>query len=258
MNNITKSKLDSKIVKFQTKIRKNLQLYCFSKDAIHYFCKQKRKDFSDYVFSDFKSKLQRVNFKDDAEIKNIKQAKIVKYGDNLINEESADMVYILNISDFESWLVEMFNLIFINNREAFLKRIHVKDYKVNISIINQSDSTHEIWEKIIEQYLSKKFYKGMDKILSHFLSVCQIEEDTKFKELIGEIYENDLTRNLIIHNNKKVNLNYIKKAGKFSQFKKTGSKIKITEDYLFQEGDNLLSFMQKVRKKIIEIKVNNP
>lgn len=250
MENIINAKLDSVIVKFQTKIRKNLQLFCFSSDGILYFSKFKKKEFSNYEFNNFIGKFSKVSFKKDSSIKKIKYSNIVEYGNSLIKNELSNLLFVLNMSDFEAWLGEMFNIIFSSRHDIFLRRLDLEKFPLKASLIENTDNINDVWNRIIEQYVSDKFYKGMSIVLEDFLIACEIKKTKDFDENIGKLNEHSLCRNLIIHNKNKVNKIYLDKAGKFNKFSKIGDKVEISEKCLFEQGDNLLFFMQEIRKKI--------
>lgn len=247
MNNITKSKVDSNIVKFQTKIRKNLELYCFSKDAVVHFAKFYKSNFKDYKFFNFASKFKNVRVKKNSEIKTIKHTEISDYGKNLIENELSNLVFVLNMSDFEAWLFEFLNIIFSSNHKILLRYLKPEKTPFNLSVLERSKNIEEIWQKIIDQYLFNKFYDRKDEMLKNLLSSCNIKMDKKFEIIIGKINENFLCRNLVVHNKNKVKEEYVIKSDKYAKFK-IGETIKISEEYLFEQGDNLLFFMQSVRK----------
>jgi len=251
MNNITKSKFDSNVVKFQTKIRKNFQLYCFLEDAIFRFAKLYKSEFKDYKFLNFLDKFKNVSVKKTSEIKKIKYTEILDYGKNLIESELSNLVFVLNMSDFEAWLVESLNLIFSSDRKMLITRyLDPEKTPLNLSLVEQSKNIDEVWQRIIDRYLSNKLYDRKEEVLRNLLSACNIKEDKKFKILTGKINENFLCRNLIVHNKNKVNKEYLDKAEEYAKFE-IGEVVKISKDYLFEQGDNLLFFMQKVRKELL-------
>ncbi|MDP3013254.1 MAG: hypothetical protein Q8M92_03365, partial [Candidatus Subteraquimicrobiales bacterium] len=119
----------------------------------------------------------------------------------------------------------------------------------NLSLLEQSKNIEEVWQRIINQYLFNKFYDRKDEILKNLLSTCNIKVNKDFEVIIEKINENFLCRNLIVHNKNRVNEEYLTKSGKYAKFK-TGEIVEVSEEYLFEQGDNLLSFMQNVRKKL--------
>lgn len=247
MEKIIIPKLDSNIVKFQTKIKNNLQLFYFSRDAIVFFSKSHKLEFKDYEFFNFVNKFKKVSVKNKPE--NIKHIKIIDYGNDLIENNLVNLVFVLNMSDFEAWLFEFLNIIFSSNHKILLRYLNPEKAAFNLSVLERSKNIEEIWQKIIDQYLFNKFYDRKDEILKNLLSSCNIKMDKKFEIIIGKINENFLCRNLVVHNNNKVNEEYVIKSGKYAKFK-TEETIKISEEYLFEQGDNLLFFMQSIRKKI--------
>lgn len=251
MTNITKANLKSLIKKFQMKIIKNLQLYYFSKDAIFYFSKHHKLEFKNYTFCNFSKKFQKVMLKDISKLKEIKYKDILERGKELTENELISLVFVLNISDFEAWIVESLNLIFSDDHKVLLRYVNPKKTPFNLSLLEQSSDLNEVWRKIIDRYLSNKLYDRKGEILRNLLSACNLKEDKKFKALIGEINENFLCRNLVVHNKNKINKEYLDKAGEYAKFK-IGDIIQISEDYLFEQGDNLLFFMQKINKSILK------
>ncbi len=198
----------------------------------------------------FLDRFKNVSVKKTSEIKEIKHTEISDYGKNLIENELSNLVFVLNMSDFEAWLVESLNLIFSSDRKMLTTRyLDPKKIPLNLSLVEQSKNIDEVWQRIIDRYLSNKLYNRKEEVLRILLGACNIKEDKKFKTLAGKINENFLCRNLMVHNKNKVNKEYLDKAGKYAKFE-IGEIVKASEDYLFEQGDNLLFFMQKVRRKI--------
>ncbi len=224
MEKIIIPKLDSNIVKFQTKIKNNFQLFYFSRDAIVFFSKSYKSEFKDYEFSNFANKFKKVSVKNTPE--NIKYIKIIDYGNDLIENNLVNLVFVLNMSDFEAWLFEFLNIIFSSNHKILSRYLNLEKTPFNLSVLERSKNIEEIWQKIIDQYLFNKFYDRKDEILKNLLSSCNIKMDKNFEIIIGKINENFLCRNLVVHNKNKVNEEYVIKSGKYAKFK-IGEIIKI-------------------------------
>lgn len=240
------SRLDVDTIGFQKSVISRLKLYNFAKSAIDSYCNDKASKLNGYNFNEFKSKFKLVNFKTDKEIKDITYKEIIDVGNNFLENELADSIFVLNMSTFENWVLTTLKLHFIENHNAIFQK---SDKKIDISTIVESNDLNELWGKIIDEYLKNLPYSGMKKTLIDFLKIFNIKREKFTPNIIDRIHENSLCRNIIVHNQKKVNRIYVEKCGKFARYKE-GEVIKITEDILYEQGDNLLKFMQDFRKNI--------
>jgi len=240
------SKVDRATIRFQNEVINRLRLYDFAKSAISFYCKERATYFDGYDFKDFKGKFRLIEFKEDKEIKSISYKEIIGVGNKFIEDELADSIFVLNMSTFENWILTMLNHKLLDNKADIFKK---DDKTVDISVIQESSNLYELWEKIISKYLQKLPYSGMRSMLLKLLKDFRINQVDITPNLIGKIIENSLCRNSLVHNQKKVQDDYIKKCGKFAKFNE-GDNIKITEPVLFEQGDNLLRFMQDFRKNI--------
>lgn len=240
------SRLNSDTIRFQNSVISRLKLYNFAKSAIDSYCKSKANNLEGYNFNEFKTKFKLIDFKKDKEIKDINYKEIIDVGNNFLENELADSIFVLNMSTFENWVLTTLKLHFIENPDVLFQN---SDKKIDISIIRESNDLDELWEKIIDDYLRSLPYSGMKKTLFVFLKQFNIKQENITSGIIDRIYENSLCRNIIVHNQKKIDRIYVEKCGKFARYK-DGEIVKITEDILFEQGDNLLRFMQDFRKNI--------
>lgn len=144
MKKIIIQKLDSNIVKFQTKIKNNFQLYCFSRDSIIHFSKFHKSGFKDYEFLNFSNKFKNVSVKNTLE--NIKHTKIIDYGNDLIEKKLTNLVFVLNMSDFEAWLFEFLNQVFSNDHKILLRYLNPEKGSFELSLLEQSKNIEEVWQ----------------------------------------------------------------------------------------------------------------
>lgn len=240
------SKLIHSTVEYQNHILNRLKLYDFAKSAISLFCEDRKKNLLGYEYADFKSKFQLVQFKPDKEIKSIGHKEIVDIGNQFIGNELADSIFVLNDSTFENWILTMLSFRMKDNKANIFTNT---DKAVDISIKQESNDIDQLWDTIIRMYLQKLPYTGMKNMLLKLLKEFNIKSSEVTPHLIDKLNENSLCRNIIVHNQKKINDDYVKKSGKFAVFHK-GDTVEITEKRLFEQGDNLLVFMQDFRKVI--------
>lgn len=240
-------KIDSETIKFQSKILSRLKLYDFTKTSIDFYSQSQTKEFIDYEFSSFKKKFSLISFKNDKSIKSINYKELTSFGKEIIRNELGDAIFILIMSLFENWYLSVFKLILIENKKNILNNYESEG--INIKYIKDSNNIDDVYEKLIENYLSKIPYDGLKKGLTKLLREFKLNISDFPKDLIDIINEFSLCRNVIVHNDKIANGIYISKSGRFAKFKE-GDTVLITESRLFNEGDYLLNFMQEFRKLI--------
>ena len=239
-------KINVTTVEYQNHILNRLKLYDFAKSAISLFCEGQKNNSLGYDYPGFKNKFKLIKFKPDKKIQSIACTEIIDVGNKFIGDELADSIFVLNISTFENWVLTMLNLKMRNNKtDIFLG----DDKIVDISVIQESANMDDLWDTIIRKYLQKLPYNGMKNMLLKLLKDFNVKHSDMTPHLIDKLNENSLRRNLIVHNQKKVNDDYIHKTGKYAAFNK-GDSVEITEELLFEQGDNLLIFMQDFRKAI--------
>lgn len=246
------SQLNDATIYFQKEIVDRLKLYIFAKSAIQSYCKSQFTKLEGYDFHDFKGKFGLINFQKGKEIKNIDYKDIVAAGDSFVKNELADSIFVRNISAFENWLLTMLKHKFSYSKGDIYSEVNKKGEdlkKVDISLIKDASTLEELWGTIIDKYLQNLPYGGMKRVVAKLLKELDIDKKKVTTDTIERINESSLCRNIIVHNQKKVDGDYIKKCGKYARFK-TGDIVRVTEDILFEQGDYLLRFMQDFRNNI--------
>ena len=168
---------------------------------------------------------------------------MVNVGNSFIKAELSDSVFVLNMATFENWLLWILKaLILWNPREFYPK----SKKQIEITYLRKFPEMSTLWEELTDDYLSSVPYQGMKALLKIFLNCFGLKEANVTKNLLDMINENSQCRNVIMHNQKKVNASYTKKCGRFAKYAE-GESVAVTEDILFEQADNLLRFMQDVR-----------
>ena len=179
-------------------------------------------------------------------IKNIDYKEIVEVGQSYIKGELSDSNFVLNMSTFEYWLLDELKTLISYSPVDF----YPNDKKqIEISCLKTFRDLTVLWNELIDDYLRSLPYKGMKEELKTFLKAFQFKESDFMTDLLDKISESSLLRNIIIHNQKKVNSSYIKKSGKFGRFS-DGDIAVITVEIIYDQADNLLRFMQDFRKNL--------
>ncbi len=169
---------------------------------------------------------------------------MVNVGDSFIKGELSDSIFVLNMATFEHWLIWVLKTLILSNPREFYPTKSKK--QIEVTYLKKFLDMPMPWEEFVDDYLSTLQYQGMNIILKKFLSCFGFTENDFTKNLLGMINENSQCRNVIMHNQKKVNATYIKKCGKIRKFAE-GEHIVVTENLLFDQADNLLRFMQDFR-----------
>jgi hypothetical protein len=237
------SKLNVTTIRFQTEIINRIKLFDFSKSAILHYSESQKKEFQCYSFEKLQSRFKLVGFKQGSKIKSIEYKDMVTVGNAYIKGELSDSIFVLNMATFEHWLLWVLKaLILFNPREFYPKG----NKQINLTDLQTFTDMPMLWEKLVDDYLSTLPYQGMKTLLKTFLNYFGLKESDFTRNLLGMINENSQCRNIIMHNQKKVNATYTKKCGKYGKFPE-GEPVVITEDILFDQADNLLRFMQDFR-----------
>jgi hypothetical protein len=237
------SNIDATTIRFQIEIINRLKLFDFSKSAIVYYSESQEKKFQGYSFDNLQSRFKLVGFKEGSKVKSIEYKDMITVGNSYIKGELSDSIYVLNMATFEHWLLRVLNALILSNPQEFYPK---SDKKITVDYLKQFNGMPMIWEDLVDEYIRNLPYQGMKTLLKTFLKCFGLKESDFTKNLLDTINENSLCRNVIMHNQKKVNVTYTKKCGKFRKFTE-GEHIVVTENLLFHQADNLLRFMQDFR-----------
>lgn len=248
------NKIDNATIRYQSDILNRLRLYVFAKSAISSYCENRFLKLEGYNFSGFKERFKLVDFQKDKEIKSINHKEMVVTGNNIIGNELADSVFVLNAATFENWLFRVLKQKYLSSKEDiysdFGKKKSSDDYgHIDIEMIKEAMSLEELWEKIIEKYLRGLPYDGIQKMMLRLLKVYKVDKAKITPTIIGRINEIFLCRNAIVHNQKIIGEDYINKSGQYAKYNKEDI-ISVSEEMLFEQADNLLRFMQDIRKNL--------
>jgi hypothetical protein len=241
------SKLVAATVRSQTGIINRLRLFDFSKSAILYYSESRKKDILGYSFDTLQSRFKLVGFKKGSQIKSIEYKEIVNVGNSFIEGELSDSVFVLNMANFEHWLIWALKELILSNPRDFFPN---SQKQIEVAYLKKFSEMQTLWEELADDYVSALPYRGMKAALKSFLGRFGFKETDFSKDIIDKLNENSQCRNIIIHNQKRVNAAYVKKCGKFRKFTE-GDHILITEEILFSQADNILRFMQDFRNNCV-------
>jgi hypothetical protein len=237
-------KLDTLTVRFQSEIISRLKLFDFSKSAIFHYSESQKKLFQGYSFENLQGRFKLIGFKKGSKVKSIGYKDMIDVGNSYVKGELSDSIFVLNMATFEHWLLSLLKAFILSNPREFYPK---SNKQVEVTHLRKFPDMSVLWEELVDDYLNTLPYQGMLAMLKVFLTCFGLDEGNFTDELLGKINENSQCRNLIIHNQKKVNAVYIRKSGTFARYA-DGESVVLTEDVLFGQADNLLRFMQDFRK----------
>lgn len=126
------------------------------------------------------------------------------------------------------------------------KKLDLKDLKR--SIVNSTDK-ESIIEHIAEKSIINLSYKSLEDYLEIFNNILGTEKIDN--NLIENLKEKKARRNLLLHNNLKINSKYLKSSGINNQSKKIGDKLIINKKYL---NDTIQVVIKVLNKKLENLK----
>ncbi len=152
---------------------------------------------------------------------------------------------------FESALSETLEVLLTAFPEKLsFKKIDSKEIK---SRLIENYSTEYTLAYISEKYIMDTSYKSLDLYLKEFCSLLGIKDVSD--NLIDVLIEMKATRNLLVHNNLRVNDKYVQSAGKNSRAMKNGRQnetLTITTDYLVHSVEVITEVLMNYKKMIEE------
>jgi hypothetical protein len=119
-----------------------------------------------------------------------------------------EMTFVYLIAKFEDFISKQFRIVFTRIPEI----LKTKEKSVAYNRLFDASNLDELKDDIIEQEIRKIMMKDIDEIrkdLKHFLNI-DLKLDTDNWNALRECFQR---RNILLHNNKKINLVYRQKTG---------------------------------------------
>jgi len=111
------------------------------------------------------------------------------------------------------------------------------------SILNSTLSS-TVLEHVTEKYVINAAYKSLDEYLKVFCELLGVQDIDKITA--DNLIEKKASRNLLTHNNMKVNSKYIKSAGKNRRSHKVGTVLTIDKSYLEGTINTIIEVLNKM------------
>jgi hypothetical protein len=121
-----------------------------------------------------------------------------------------EMSFIYLVAKFEDFISKEFQIVFTRKPEELKSKR--KDKKITYEEIFSASKLEELWDKIIEQEITTTMWglEGINNGLKYFLCIDLSDNNDNWKA-IKECFQR---RNILVHNNGKVNTTYRQKTGK--------------------------------------------
>jgi hypothetical protein len=118
------------------------------------------------------------------------------------------MSFVYLVAKFEDFIFKNVQTVFTRKPEE----LKAKDKKISYEEIFNASNLEELWKKIIEReikQMSMQGLKGINEDLKHFLCIDLSENKDNWKA-IKECFQR---RNILVHNNGRVNATYMEETG---------------------------------------------
>lgn len=135
--------------------------------------------------------------------------------------------FTLSISFYEYMIAD----ILFYYLQSFPEKTSKDNYKIDKSVILDSDYLQNITDSIIEKEIRELTYQSIKYIFDKFVEFLDIDLEFNQDDL-NTLNEMKETRNLLLHNNLQVNSTYLIKTGAMARKKKEGQTLTIDASYL--------------------------
>ncbi|MCG8828978.1 hypothetical protein G1J88_11365 [Tenacibaculum dicentrarchi] len=172
-------------------------------------------------------------------IEKIRQRKV-----NNVDSIILEGLFTLGISSFEHSLIDTLRTLFTHIPDKL-------DLKTE-SITKDELINGEPLRKTIENKVNSVSYKNISEILKYFADITEIPNNLISELELNSLIELKATRNLLIHNNLKINSIYEDTAGPNSRVNESyNGQLNITQDYLFESIVILKGILQKFKNELL-------
>lgn len=154
-------------------------------------------------------------------------------------------LFVLAISTVEYMLVDVASVFL----RAIPLKMKSKDFKVLKEDIASVDGS--VLESQIQNYLMNLSYKKIDEFINEFSEHLSINLDGYVKNHGDSLQEIKESRNLLIHNDLRVNSIYIAKAGKNIRSRVLNDKLNIDSRYFLSSLFVLKDFCESCEKEVV-------
>ncbi|MGD0832239.1 MAG: hypothetical protein ABR907_14960 [Terracidiphilus sp.] len=158
-------------------------------------------------------------------------------------------LFVLMISAVETMLTD----IYVYYLHSFPEKFDFKDTKFSKDDIISANLAIDLIEQQVEKSAISQAYGSFPELLRSIMKTIDITEPPLDTDLIDRIVEAKETRNLLLHNNLKVNHRYITRAGRFRRTEDEGSNLSLTQKYVREVCENLTLLIMNLEARMIAV-----
>jgi hypothetical protein len=144
----------------------------------------------------------------------------------------------------------MFTDTYVYYLHSFPESFDFKDTKFSKDDILAANLAIDLIEQQIEKNAISQAYESFPDLLRSFVKTIGITEPPLDQDLIDRIVEVKETRNLLLHNNLKVNRRYVNKAGRLCRADREGNILPLTQKYVIEGGECLTRLLNDLEDRI--------
>lgn len=172
----------------------------------------------------------------------------------LIIEESHKQVDLASSEIVEksifSYVVSLFEIIqtdiLTNILDAFPEKMEKSKFKLNKDEL--SNDLFQIKKEIIEKYIQSLSYKTIHEYIKTFFELLSIK--SIINDVTDQLVEIKETRNLLLHNNLKINITYQRKAGAKKREADYNGYLPLDKDYIFESIDIIKTVIFHIEREL--------
>lgn len=151
-------------------------------------------------------------------------------------------LFVLAVASFENSLNDTLRV--------FLKHIPNK-LDIKTETVTKEDLIEgNALEKAIDKKIHGVSYKNLKEIIQYFIDTTDIDKGTTFTTHFDKLQEIKATRNLLLHNNLRINSIYNESAGPLRR--SSNDQLEITQDYLFESITAIKDVLNELSLKLTE------
>jgi hypothetical protein len=147
--------------------------------------------------------------------------------------------FVLMVSAVETMLTDTY----VYYLKSFPEAFDFKDARFGKDDILEANLALDLIEQQVEKNAISQAYESFPELLKTFTKTLGITTPVLDPDLIDRIVEVKETRNLLLHNNLRVNRRYIARAGRS---RREGNKLSLGQEYVSEACDNLTSLNKEL------------
>ncbi|GAB6180365.1 hypothetical protein JCM14036_16840 [Desulfotomaculum defluvii] len=173
------------------------------------------------------------------------------YNNIRIDIENIDKKSLIN--SIFVYVFALFEVSLNHTLEYFLnaqpKNLENKEIKVDRDLLIESVFPQDIIKNHVENYVIRLSYLSLVEYIKEYCKIFGIVPNIN-EDYFNRLIEKKATRNLLLHNNLKINSKYIETAGKCKRGNDIGKNLEINKKYIFDSIEIISDLLINIKKTL--------